>query len=111
LVERQHAFPNGDVYIGTWRGKWIEGYGVYNFSKQNLQYRGQFKRNRQHGAGVLLRKPGGGQSKEEEIYDGEWMNGEKQGLGKYYYFKDVYYDGNWVRNKKEGNGVFKSQEG
>jgi hypothetical protein len=56
-------FSNGDVYIGTWRGKWIEGYGVYNFKKQNLQYRGQFKKNKQHGTGVLLRKPGGNQTK------------------------------------------------
>ena len=88
------------MYIGTWRGKWIEGYGVYNFNKLNLQYRGQFKRSKQHGTGVLLRKPGGAQLKEEEIYDGEWMNGEKHGLGKYTYFKDVEYNGNWVRNKK-----------
>lgn len=41
----------------------IEGYGVYNFNKQNLQYRGQFKKNKNHGTGVLLRKPGGTQTK------------------------------------------------
>jgi hypothetical protein len=104
------VFPNGDTYIGTWKDKWIEGYGVYNFTKLNLQYRGQFKKSKQHGTGVLLRRPTGPQ-KEEEIYDGEWMNGEKHGLGKYYYFKDTFYDGDWYKNKKEGHGTFKSPEG
>lgn len=75
LVEKQHNFPNGDQYIGTWNGKHIEGYGVYTFTKLNLQYRGQFKMSKQHGAGILARIPTGSQVKLEEIYDGEWMNG------------------------------------
>jgi len=110
LKEGEYTFPSGDSFVGTWKDKWIEGYGVYNFNKQNLQYRGQFKKSKQHGNGVLLRKPTAG-SKEEEIYDGEWMNGEKHGLGKYYYFKDIFYDGNWYKDKKEGHGTFKSPEG
>jgi hypothetical protein len=39
------------------------------------------------------------------------MNGEKNGLGKYWYFKDIFYDGNWSKNVKEGHGTFKSPEG
>jgi hypothetical protein len=88
------------VYIGNWRGKEMEPYGVYNFTKQNMQYRGSFKKSKPHGTGTLLRKPPTGQSNEEKIYEGEWMNGDKHGQGKYYYFKDVFYEGNWVRNKK-----------
>lgn len=39
------------------------------------------------------------------------MNGEKEGHGIYYYYKDTYYDGNWVKNKKEGQGIYRSADG
>jgi hypothetical protein len=39
------------------------------------------------------------------------MDGERHGLGKYYYFTETYYEGNWYKNKKEGRGIFQSNEG
>lgn len=58
-----YTFPNGDRYNGEWNGKWIEGRGIYDFTKQNLQYRGDFKGSKQHGRGVLLRTPSGSQQR------------------------------------------------
>ena len=89
-------------------GPYIEGRGVYEFTKQNLQYRGDFKASKQHGRGTLLRIPTGHMQKEDVIYEGEWMNGYKEGFGKYMYFNDTYYEGNWVKNNKEGHGTFRS---
>ena len=40
----------------------MEPYGVYNFTKQNMQYRGSFKKSKPHGTGTLLRKPPTGHS-------------------------------------------------
>lgn len=88
----------------------VSGYKDLGFTilLQNLQYRGEFKRSQPHGRGTLLRKPVNNSQREDVIYEGEWMNGLKEGLGKYVYFKDTFYDGNWVKNCKEGHGTFKS---
>ena len=62
-----------------------------------------------HGSGTLHRLVNRG--KPEIIYEGEWMNGEKNGSGRYYYDENVYYEGNWNRNRKQGHGKFKSIDG
>ena len=84
---------------------------MYDFAKQNLQYRGEFKRSKQHGKGTLLRRPTSAGLREDVVYEGEWMNGYKQGNGKYVYFKDTYYEGQWQNNCKEGLGNFKIPDG
>ena len=38
------------------------------------------------------------------IYDGDWVNGTRDGNGKYYENDELIYDGDWVNNKMNGNG-------
>ena len=52
-----------------------------------------------------------GSERQDVIYEGQWMDGYKQGWGTYYYSKDKYYEGNWVRNSKEGRGTFRQPDG
>ena len=40
------------------------------------------------------------------MYEGEYLNGEKNGKGIYYYEEGMKYDGEFVKNKKEGKGKF-----
>jgi hypothetical protein len=41
----------------------------------------------------------------EEKYKGEWVKGEKHGIGSYFYaYGDKYY-GEWVRGEKSGHGT------
>ena len=82
------------------------GYGCYVFKGQNLEYRGNLKHGKMHGQGMLQRLTNRG--KPEVIYDGEWMDGLKNGTGKYYYDDQTFYYGDWNRNRKEGKGQFVS---
>ena len=40
------------------------------------------------------------------MYEGEYLNGEKNGKGVYYYEERIKYEGEFVANKKEGKDVF-----
>ncbi len=44
-----------------------------------------------HGNGMLHRLSNNKNKKPQLIYEGEWMNGEKNGTGKYYYDENVWY--------------------
>ena len=110
LRQQEHTFSNGDYLVGLHNGRFIEGYGFYTFTSQGLQYRGHFKQSKQHGEGSLYMLSQDGQQG-QLIYEGEWMNGMKQGHGTYHYFKDTLYNGDWFQNKKEGHGIFRSPDG
>jgi SLT domain-containing protein len=51
-----------------------EGFGVYTFKNQGVQYRGYFNGGVMHGNGVLIGLPSG-QQREWLIYDGQWQRG------------------------------------
>src|SRR5262245_11360941 len=39
------------------------------------------------------------------IYDGDMVNGKRQGLGTYYYPNGARYDGQWFAGEKHGSGI------
>lgn len=39
------------------------------------------------------------------VYQGQKLNGKRDGVGKFYYFDGGLYDGDWVENKMQGYGV------
>ncbi len=53
--------------------------------------------NKKNGKGIFIN--------DTSIYEGEWINGLKEGNGK---FKDskmnIYYEGEWKKGKKNGKG-------
>lgn len=47
-----------------------------------------------------------------DVYDGDWRNNKKHGVGTYYYKKSGNeYDGDWKNNKKHGFGTFYWNDG
>lgn len=47
-----------------------------------------------------------------KVYEGEWMDDKKQGVGTYYYEDGVsVYEGKWMNNKREGWGVMRYKDG
>jgi hypothetical protein len=51
-----------------------------------------------HGKGVYKWKNG-------EKYEGEYVNGVRQNIGKYYFTNGVTYEGGWDKGLQEGEGV------
>ena len=62
-------------------------------------YIGQSLNGKKHGKGIIFDKNG------NIIYEGDFVNGEKEGNGKYYYKNGEYYDGPWIKDKKHGKGI------
>ena len=41
------------------------------------------------------------------MYEGDWFQNQKHGIGAYYYQDGNVYFGGWKHNKKEGKGIYK----
>ena len=60
-----YTWPNGDTYIGEWKGTKKHGRGTYTYANGN-KYVGQYHESIRHGHGVFYFG--------EYTYEGEWMN-------------------------------------
>lgn len=132
-----------DSYIGEWRNNKAEGYGVHIWANGNCvrsvgdRYEGEWKECLKHGNGtdsfsngdvyigqyrygrlrVIVGKPCGyGQYtwKNGSTFVGEFLNGLKNGFGKYRKTKanrTNMYEGEYLKDKKEGFGIFKWASG
>ena len=58
-----------------------------------------------HGKGILYYKNG------TIKYDGDFVNGRKEGNGKYIYEDGNYYIGEWLNNRKNGRGILYKSDG
>ena len=121
-------FNNNDRVEGTWENDKMNGYGNYYYANGD-KYEGFFKDGLFHGRGSLFYKNGkakvgyweNGKIKEELIfgredyengyYEGEFLNGERHGLGTYYFNIGSKYEGRWVHNEFTGSGKFYSEDG
>ena len=63
------------------------------------------KNNLFHGKGILYDKNG------KIRYDGEYVNGKFEGIGKYYYDDGNYYIGQWKNGLGNGEGVLYFKDG
>ena len=61
-------------------------------------YIGQFRNGLRNDKGILYYKNG------NIKYDGEFVDDEFEGNGKYYYENGEYYVGNWYKGSKGGKG-------
>ena len=70
------------VYEGEMNNGMREGQGACLYNN-GLMYEGSWKRNKEHGKGMLLTA-----DRSRIIYDGDWERGRMHGQGVYYYPKD-----------------------
>ena len=67
-------------------------------------YVGQSLNGKKHGKGIIFNKDG------NIIYDGDFVNDKKEGIGKRIY-KDGYYIGPWLKDKRQGKGIIFYKDG
>jgi hypothetical protein len=112
------SWPDGDKYIGQWTNGERTGYGIYTF-KSGTKSAGYFKNakfetaglpkncttgNCQNGWGIYVygeetQWPG-------HRYEGNFVGGNRQGEGVYYYTDGAKYIGKFYDNKIEGYGTY-----
>ncbi len=67
-------------------------------------YEGNWKNDKKHGIGKFKYKNG-------DVYEGNWENDKKHGNGKMEYINGNVYNGEWKDNEKYGNGTMKYNNG
>jgi len=103
-------YSDNSSYSGEFRGGVRDGYGTFN-SKDGYMYEGYWRYGVKQGIGFEFNNNVGLQAsmstKEKFIYEGEFWNNKRHGIGKYLDVNGDYYIGGWVEGKKQGLG-FKS---
>ena len=91
-------FPNGNRYIGEYRGNRMHGEGEFYWTNGNI-YKGGFKNGVRHGNGVLAFYNGAN-------YSGEWKNGYMEGAGVYTWSNGNRYTGGFSKGFRDGQATF-----
>lgn len=106
------TFASGNYYEGDWKFDKKHGYGEMHWLTTNELYRGYWEENMQDGFGVhlWLEEPGKLKSLRNR-YEGMWFNGQRNGLGTFFYSDGSRYDGEWADNLKEGFAIFTDPSG
>ncbi|KAG1714534.1 Alsin [Nymphon striatum] len=106
----QHTFckaaPFKDAtYTGMWLCGKLHGEGELEWPNRK-KYVGKFKQNLQHGHGILTIPSDMGDSC-FTVYEGEWKNGQLNGLGTVKYPNGDIYEGYFKDGMRDGHGVLK----
>ena len=106
--ERKVKYANGDYYVGEWKRKAPQGYGVMKYANGD-EYDGHWDAGLYSGKGIYT-KAGG--SLFTSIYSGDWVAGVRHGQGKESSFAigvlQSEYDGGWKDDQRSGYGVEKT---
>ncbi|KAM8764578.1 radial spoke head 10 homolog B [Rhynchonycteris naso] len=107
-------YPSGNMYEGQWEGNMRHGEGTMTWLTRNEEYSGRWDRGVQNGIGThtwFLKRVPNSQYPRRNEYRGNFVNGRRQGYGKYYYASGATYEGEWVDNKKHGMGRYTFKSG
>lgn len=85
-------------YEGEIEGFHASGYGRYINYETNLKYEGEWKNSLKDGIGI--------EEYNNNLYQGNFLKGKRNGIGKYFWEKDIYYHGEWNDNLMEGRGIY-----
>lgn len=99
----ERRLANGDKYIGIWvKGK-LQGTGEHSTREET--YIGNYFNNRENGRGKkIMHKLG-------YVYEGFFVDGLFEGMGKQYFTNGDYYVGEFKNGMRYGKGVFKFVNG
>ncbi|XP_023162370.2 MORN repeat-containing protein 3 [Drosophila hydei] len=114
-VRSTFVYPNGGTYKGYWLRNECNAWGVkttaertasdYAQKKQpegQLKYSGTWSKGKRQGCGSVVRKRG---TDLQAVYNGQWYDDMKCGMGKQFYTDGCVYFGYWVRNRRHGLGI------
>merc|ERR1712038_673569 len=99
-------------YDGDWKNKAAHGYGVMRWQNGDRYdwnngdwYQGQWKSGLRHGQGLYVWK------EKNEKYEGSWVEGVKDGAGKFSYANGDVFTGPYVGGNRHGQGQLVKADG
>ena len=99
-------YSDGNIFIGTGNPEKV-GYplfGILRNDEKHIWYEGQFDENENYTGTAYLET-------DEEIYEGEFKDGQKNGQGVLYNKKTKdKYEGSFLNDKKDGEGILYNDE-
>jgi len=95
-------YETGDLYKGCLREGKRHGSGFYLDRAGQMTYNGQFRDDKYHGHGTLCSEKDG--TTKMYIYDGEWIEGVRNGLGQEVTTSGKY-NGEWLEDMWHGQGI------
>lgn len=104
IRENEMNYEEGDNYklYAEFQNSKCNGFGVILFNS-GLAYVGELKNGLYRGSGA--------QSTDNGYYIGEFVDGKRDGYGKYVWNNGGYYIGDWVDNERTGYGTYYKTNG
>ena len=97
LLKYKIELENGEYYIGEFKNDLRNGKGILYYSNGNIQYEGDWINDNAEGNGKYIWENG-------QYYIGQYKNGLKHGKGTIFYSNgNIKYEGDWINDKPEGN--------
>lgn len=100
-------YPNGSKFVGDFKDNLRHGRGAFTTSK-GVIYDGEWNRDRFEGTGSIRSEDRIGCSWRK--YIGEFKNWKRHGEGRQYYHEGVY-DGQWADGLRNGLGIMQFTNG
>ncbi len=101
-------YENGDYYVGDWKEGKTEGQGTF-VSGEGTRYTGGWKNNLHHGYGTthdfIMPFVGIETWEDGSHFEGNYVEGSKEGKGKFKWTDGSMYEGDFVNNKLMGSGI------
>jgi len=105
LNSEKIKFNDGKYYIGEVSNDKMHGKGILYYKDGKIEYDGNFINGKREGKGKYIWEDG-------SYYIGQWSNNNMNGKGTAYNKDDtIQYEGDFVNGKKEGYGKFIYEDG
>ena len=95
---------NGECYVGYFKNNKINGYGKLKNNIKNEIYEGFFNVGKKQGIGKYFYSNG-------DIYEGYWFDDLRNGFGILKYNNGDYYEGMFIKDFKNGIGIYYEKKG
>ncbi len=96
------AHSKGDIYKGEFHNDEISGYGEYHYKRMTINF-GYWVNSSLLGVGMEKWK--------DSYYEGCYLNGQKNGIGKYIWKNKSKYEGEWKNDNINGYGIYYFSDG
>jgi hypothetical protein len=114
-----------DYYTGEWKDNKLDGFGIHFNSFVTVI--GEFKEGKRHGKvksishydvyeGDYVNDSPSGKVKEynpqtKDVFEVDFVNGSRDGHGKYILINGITYEGEWKKGNPKGKGIYYLQNG
>ncbi|CAF0786054.1 unnamed protein product, partial [Didymodactylos carnosus] len=103
----RRQYSTGNLYEGMWVAGKRHGHGIFSWANGNGEYIGQWENGVQSGHGIhvwYIVRAEESQYALRNYYDGNFVNGRRDGYGVFYYSSGTRYMGEWKNDQKHGKG-------